>query len=67
MSQDQKPSSIKMTSFSGGSAAAAQLAFTAARSAIYRAAAEGLSLPPEKYDDWKEIEITFDPTSDTLR
>jgi hypothetical protein len=43
------------------------LAFTAARSAIYRAAAEGLNLPADKYDDWKDLELTFDPTKGRLR
>ena len=67
LTQDQKPQAIKMLSFTGGSDAAAQLAFTAARSAIYRAAAEGLNLPADKYDNWKDLEITFDPSTGRLR
>ena len=67
LSQDQKPQSITMVSFSGGSDAAAKLAFEAAKRAIYRAASQGLNLPADKYDDWKEIEITFDPSTQQLR
>ena len=67
LSQDQKPSAIQMISFKGGSEAAAKLAFTAAKSAIYRAAAEGFNLPVDKYDDWKDLELTFDPTTGSLR
>ena len=67
LGQDQKPQAIKMLSFSGGSDGAAQLAFTAARSAIYRAASAGLNLPADKYEDWKDLELTFDPTKGSLR
>jgi hypothetical protein len=67
LSRDQKPSGFELLSFSGGSEAAAKLAFTAARSAVTRAAVEGFDLPPEKYDDWKDLELTFDPTTGSLR
>ncbi|MEY8097058.1 energy transducer TonB [Falsihalocynthiibacter sp. S25ZX9] len=60
---DGKPvsSSLRMISFSGGGQAAANQAFEAARRAIIRCGAKGFDLPAEKYDHWKEIEITFDP------
>jgi hypothetical protein len=54
-------SSLRMLSFSGGSAVAATSAYEAARRAIIRCGAEGFDLPAEKYDSWKEIEMTFDP------
>lgn len=53
--------SLRMLSFSGGSAAAATSAYEAARRAIIRCGADGFDLPAEKYDSWKEIEMTFDP------
>ncbi|MEO0865162.1 MAG: energy transducer TonB, partial [Pseudomonadota bacterium] len=63
MSQDAKPvvSSIRMVSSSGGSQAAAKQAFEAARRAIIRCTRDGYGLPVEKYGQWKEIEMTFNP------
>ena len=63
MTQDGKPvnSSIRMASFSGGSAAGANQAFEAARRAIIRCTRDGYGLPAEKYGQWKEIEMTFNP------
>ncbi len=55
------PTSIRMMSFSGGSEAAAKQAYEAARRAILRSGSQGFPLPKDKYDQWKEIEITFDP------
>ncbi|MBY5931839.1 energy transducer TonB [Tateyamaria omphalii] len=63
MSQDGKPviPSITLASSSGGSQAAAQQAFEAARRAIIRCTRDGYDLPAEKYGQWKEIEMTFNP------
>lgn len=63
MSQDGKPivPSITMASFSGGSEAAARQAFEAARRAIIRCGARGYDLPVEKYGQWRDIEMTFNP------
>lgn len=63
MTPDAKPviSSIRLASSSGGSAAAANQAFEAARRAIIRCAREGYGLPAEKYSQWKEVEMTFNP------
>ncbi|ABG31696.1 conserved hypothetical protein [Roseobacter denitrificans OCh 114] len=63
MTQDGKPitGSIRMTSSSGGSEAAARQAFEAARRAIIRCGARGFNLPVEKYSQWQEIEMTFNP------
>ncbi len=54
-------SSIRMVSFSGGSEAGAERLFGAARRAILRCGARGFNLPVEKYDQWREIEATFNP------
>lgn len=63
MSQDGKPvtSSIRMTSSSGGTEQAARQAFEAARRAIIRCGARGFELPVEKYSQWQDIEMTFNP------
>lgn len=63
MAQDGTPitGSIRMASFSGGSEAAARQAFEAARRAIIRCGARGFDLPAEKYGQWQEIEMTFNP------
>ena len=63
MTPDGKPvnSSIRMVSSSGGSAGAANQAFEAARRAIIRCTRDGYALPAEKYGQWKEIEMTFNP------
>ena len=63
MSEDGRPitASIKMLGSSGGSNSAAQQAFEAARRAIIRCGADGYKLPPEKYDQWRDIEMTFNP------
>jgi prolyl oligopeptidase PreP (S9A serine peptidase family) len=61
LSRDQKPVTITLVSGEGGSDVAIKRAFDAARSAIFRASTAGFNLPPEKYDDWKELVMTFDP------
>ncbi|GFE51490.1 cell envelope integrity/translocation protein TolA [Roseobacter cerasinus] len=63
MTQDGKPvaSSIRMASSSGGSEQAARQAFEAARRAIIRCGARGFDLPVDKYSQWQDIEMTFNP------
>lgn len=63
MSEDSRPiaSTIRLTSASGGGATAVDQAFEAARRAIIRCGANGFGLPMEKYDHWREIEMTFNP------
>ncbi|MCB1365299.1 MAG: energy transducer TonB, partial [Rhodobacteraceae bacterium] len=63
MAQDGKPEvgTIRMLSSSGGSGDAAKQAFEAARRAIIRCGASGFDLPAEKYDQWRDIEMTFNP------
>ena len=65
MAKNGKPQtgSIRMLSSSGGSGAAAKQAFEAARRAIIRCGSSGFDLPREKYDRWREIEMTFNPDS----
>ena len=63
MGEDAKPvsGSIELLSSSGGSDAAARQAYEAARRAIIRCGASGYDLPKDKYDHWRDIEMTFNP------
>lgn len=53
--------SIRMVGSSGGSSEAAKKAFEVARRAIIRCGSRGYDLPAEKYSQWRDIEITFNP------
>lgn len=53
--------SLRLISSEGGDAAAAQSAFQAARRAILRCQKDGYDLPIEKYAQWRDIEMTFNP------
>jgi len=59
--------SIRMTGYEGGTDASAKTMFTAARSAIARCGKRGFPLPPEKYDQWRDLELVFDPNGMRLR
>ncbi|TFL19149.1 hypothetical protein [Jannaschia formosa] len=63
MNRDGTPltNSIRLIRSEGGSSAAASQAFEAGRRAIIRCGSDGFDLPEEKYEQWKEIEMTFDP------
>jgi len=63
MFEDGRPDtgSIRMVDFTGGSAAAAERAYAAARRAIIRCGIDGYDLPAGKYDRWRDIEMTFNP------
>jgi hypothetical protein len=43
------------------------VAFDAARRAIIRCGAKGFDLPAEKYAQWREVEMTFNPESMRIR
>ena len=63
MNQDGTPKTdtITITSSSGGSQAAAGQAFEAARRAIIRCGSRGYQLPLDKFGQWQNIEMTFNP------
>ena len=42
-------------------------AFSAAKRAVLRCGVEGFDLPVEKYQQWRNIELTFDPERMVLR
>jgi hypothetical protein len=58
---------IDLVASDGEGGTARDRAFEAARRAIIRCARGGYDLPEEKYEQWREIEITFDPTTMRLR
>ena len=69
MEQNAKPiaGSIKMISSSGGSGDAVKRAYEAARRAIIRCGANGYDLPLDKYDQWREVQVSFNATSKEIR
>jgi len=58
---------VRQISAAGGDAGSTEIAFQAARRAILRCQSGGYQLPADKYDQWKEVEITFDPSGMRLR
>ncbi|KQI71157.1 energy transducer TonB [Loktanella sp. 5RATIMAR09] len=52
---------------SDGDQSATNTAFEAARRAILRCQSGGYQLPADKYDQWQEVVITFDPSGMRLR
>ena len=58
---------VRQVEASGGDARAQQAAFEKARRAILRCQRGGFPLPPEKYDHWQEIEMTFNPEGMRLK
>lgn len=59
--------SLRQVSATGGSDSAVQAAYDAARRAIYRCGADGYKLPPGKYDEWRNVEIEFNPDKMRLK
>ncbi|MCR8725139.1 cell envelope biogenesis protein TolA [Frigidibacter sp. ROC022] len=60
-------SSLKMVRATEGSEAAIRAAYEAARRAVLRCGATGYDLPPEKYAQWREVEISFNPEKMRLK
>lgn len=54
--------SIELISNTEGDPAAVRTAFDSARRAILRCGQSGFDLPREKYSQWRNVEITFDPS-----
>ena len=63
LAQDGKPltSSIRKIGSEGGTAASVEQAFATARRAIIRCGSSGFKLPSDMYDQWKDLEMTFNP------
>jgi hypothetical protein len=58
---------IRMVSASDGADSAKRSAYDAARRAIIRCANGGYKLPVEKFDHWRDIEMTFNPEKMRIR
>lgn len=58
---------VRRISGEGGSDGAIEAAFQAARRAILRCQRDGYVLPADKYEQWKEVEMTFDPSGMRMR
>ncbi len=69
MARDGRPETgtLRLLEFSGGSEAAAQQAYEAARRAIIRCGVNGYDLPEESYDRWQQVELVFNPEGMRLR
>lgn len=69
MNENGKPdyNSIKLTGYSGGSAASAQTAFEVARRAVTMCGKNGYDLDPAKYGQWNVLNMTFDPSGMRMR
>ena len=63
MNEDGTPDTgtIRLIESRGGSGGSVNQAFQAARRAIIRCGARGFSLPSDKYEQWRDIEMTFNP------
>ena len=61
------PGSLRLVSSTGGEGSAVETAFQSARRAILRCQKEGYDLPEDNYEQWKEIEITFNPKDMRIR
>jgi len=67
MTRDGRPGEPRLLGHSGGSEAAAAQAFDAARRAILRCGIGGYDLPADRYERWREVEITFNPEKMRLK
>jgi hypothetical protein len=69
MARDGRPDqgTMRLLEFSGGSEAAAQQAYEAARRAVIRCGVNGYDLPEESYDHWRQVELVFNPEGMRLR
>jgi hypothetical protein len=67
MSPEARPVSVTLIGSSGGAEAGVRAAFDAARRAVIRCGQSGYPLPPDKYDQWREVEMVFNPEGMRLR
>lgn len=69
MTPDARPiaETITQVEASGGSFAAQLAAFDAGRQAIMQCGAQGYGLPQDLYDQWRFVEITFNPAQMSIR
>jgi outer membrane biosynthesis protein TonB len=67
LDQSSRPIDVELLDSTGDTPAAIDTARRAAITAVRDCGREGLGLPPEKYETWKQIEVVFDPRGAQLR
>ena len=67
MSPEGRPTTVEMVSSDGPNPQATSIAYEAARRAVLRCGARGFPLPADKSDQWREIEMTFNPGNMRIR
>jgi hypothetical protein len=67
LDQGSRPIDVELLDSSGDTPEAINTARRAAITAVRNCGREGLGLPPEKYETWKQIEVVFDPRGAQLR
>ncbi|MFM2390414.1 MAG: hypothetical protein RLZZ437_1969 [Pseudomonadota bacterium] len=67
LDQNSRPVDVELLDSSGESAEAISTARRAAITAVRNCGRDGLGLPPEKFETWKQIEVVFDPRGAQLR
>lgn len=69
LDRDGRPDAESLRLISQGKGSAEQIAqsFAAAKRAVLRCGQEGYTLPVEKYEQWRDIELMFDPERTILR
>jgi hypothetical protein len=67
MAADGKPTNIELVSSDGPTPEATNIAYEAARRAVLRCGIHGYKLPADKYDQWSQIEMTFNPGNMRIR
>jgi hypothetical protein len=67
LDQSSKPVNVELLDSTGATPAAIDTARRAAIRAVRDCGENGLGLPPEKYETWKQIEVVFDPRGAQLR
>ena len=60
------PTSLKMVEHDNGSDAAARQGFEVARRAVLECGFHGFDLPEEKYEQWRQLELVFNPSKTGL-
>ena len=58
---------VELLTHNADSSEAANSAYESARRAILRCQGDGFPLPAEKYEQWRLVEMTFDPTQMAIR
>jgi hypothetical protein len=67
LDESSRPTDVELLESSGDTSEAIETARRAALRAVRDCGREGLGLPPEKFETWRQIEVVFDPRGAQLR